>query len=295
MPDTRPRLDFVVVGAQKSATSWLYLCLRDHPGIHLPPVKREREYVGSAEYRRRGADWFFEQVGTPGAGQVVGDVSVEYLVDPCAPQHVAALAPSARAVALVRHPVDRALSAHGWLLRRGDIDERDAADALRRALDDEAAGRDTVHTGLLTTGDYDVQLARWVEALGAAHVYVDRFDRVASNPTSVLEGIYGFLEVDQAFEPPSRTERPKQNARSRLLVAAERLAPRSRLVRYATNRLNQLAARVAGPAPPPDLPADLRAALDARFAPHVAGLDRLVRQLPAANRPAQTFEDAWPR
>lgn len=30
---------FLVIGAQKSATTWLYYCLKEHPDIYFPPVK----------------------------------------------------------------------------------------------------------------------------------------------------------------------------------------------------------------------------------------------------------------
>jgi len=40
--------DFLVIGAQKSATSWLYFCLQNHPDIYLPS-KKELRYFDRAE------------------------------------------------------------------------------------------------------------------------------------------------------------------------------------------------------------------------------------------------------
>lgn len=292
MPERAP-LDFVVIGAQKAATSWLYLCLRDHPGIHVPPSKLEREYLGGSEHAEKGTEWFLRQLGTPEPGQVVGDVSVQYQGNPRSPAAVAAIAPAARVVLLAREPVDRALSAHAWLLRRGLTSEHDPVAALRHALADEAAGRDTPFVDLLTRGDYHLHLARWIDQFGPEAIYVERYDRVAQDPAGVIEGIYAFLGVDPSVRPASLGERPKQNARSKVLLAAERMAPRARVVRWAMNRLNQVAARVAGPAPPPPLPADLRAALDARFRDGRARLDALLEGVPASQRPARPFAEAW--
>jgi len=42
--------DFLVIGAQKSATTWLYYCLRKHPQIYLPPEKEIHYFDRSTEY-----------------------------------------------------------------------------------------------------------------------------------------------------------------------------------------------------------------------------------------------------
>ncbi len=54
------KIDFVGIGVEKSATTWIYNCLREHPEIFLPlkdnqkgshflnPKKEEREYYLSS-------------------------------------------------------------------------------------------------------------------------------------------------------------------------------------------------------------------------------------------------------
>lgn len=42
--------DFLVIGAQKSATTWLYSCLCKHPGLYLPPKKEIHYFDRSSEY-----------------------------------------------------------------------------------------------------------------------------------------------------------------------------------------------------------------------------------------------------
>ena len=44
------RIDLLLIGAQKCATSWLYECMRDHPQMWLPAKKREVKYLGSPYY-----------------------------------------------------------------------------------------------------------------------------------------------------------------------------------------------------------------------------------------------------
>jgi len=42
--------DFLVIGAQKSATTWLFHCLLKHPEIYLPPVKEVHYFDRSVKY-----------------------------------------------------------------------------------------------------------------------------------------------------------------------------------------------------------------------------------------------------
>ena len=45
---------FLGIGAQKAATTWLYRCLRVHPGIWLPPVKELHYFTHRSEDRHPG-------------------------------------------------------------------------------------------------------------------------------------------------------------------------------------------------------------------------------------------------
>ncbi len=68
---TSRTMDFAVTGAQKCATSWLYYCLRDHPGICVPDKKLEAGYIGGAMFAEQVTDWFFGRVSYAGEVQSV--------------------------------------------------------------------------------------------------------------------------------------------------------------------------------------------------------------------------------
>ena len=45
---------FLGIGAQKAATTWLYRCLKVHPGIWLPPLKELHYFTHQSEDRHPG-------------------------------------------------------------------------------------------------------------------------------------------------------------------------------------------------------------------------------------------------
>ncbi|MGH7669524.1 MAG: sulfotransferase family protein, partial [Gemmatimonadaceae bacterium] len=118
MPEAQPPIGFLVVGAQKGATSWLFYCLREHPQLCLPDKKRESDYIGGPTYRERGEAWYFGLFAGQLPGQLAGAVSVDYLFDTAAADEVWRVAPQAKLIAIVREPVDRAVSAYYWLIRK---------------------------------------------------------------------------------------------------------------------------------------------------------------------------------
>ena len=48
-------IDFFLIGAQKCATSWMYLCLKEHPEISVPKVKGDYFIVGEL-FNKNGED-----------------------------------------------------------------------------------------------------------------------------------------------------------------------------------------------------------------------------------------------
>lgn len=286
-----PAIDFLVLGAQKCATSWLYYCLRDHRDIHLPAKKREVEYLGGEAYEKNGLAWYLALLDGSRAGQRSGDVSVEYLFDPRAPPLVREHAPAAKLIVSVRDPIDRAVSAYYWYARKGGMDVLPSIEqSLRRAL---AVTRANVRAArrpgepqaeLITRGLYDVQLERYLGLFPREQVFVTLYEDIRDHPRSVLEALYAFLDVAAGFIPRSLTRRPKQNSYSPTLVALERLAPRGRLV----SRLADGANRLLGGSSPtrrPVLPPELVGELREVFRPHVDRTAALIRDLPCGNRP----------
>ena len=59
MSEVKEKIDFLIIGAQKSATSWLYDCISEHPQICVPKQKKEIEYIGGELYKKNGLEWYF--------------------------------------------------------------------------------------------------------------------------------------------------------------------------------------------------------------------------------------------
>lgn len=110
-------IDFVIIGAAKSATTWLQTQLQADPAVYMPDP--ELHYF-SREYGR-GEDWYLSQFSEEGEGRTVGEKSNSYLYEPEAAARLHRHLPHAKLIVQLRNPVERAYSNYCMLFRRGEV------------------------------------------------------------------------------------------------------------------------------------------------------------------------------
>ena len=95
-------IDFFIIGAQKSASTWLYRCLKEHPEIFLPEKKLDKNYIGSEWFNQEGVDWFEEQYKNVDSKSLIGEVSVDYIYDSNTPKNISPFVDRPKFLAILR-------------------------------------------------------------------------------------------------------------------------------------------------------------------------------------------------
>jgi len=295
----RTTLDFVLIGAQKCATSWMYYCLREHPELILPNKKLEAGYIGGPMFVEKGEDWFFARFQGD-ISKIRGDVSVEYLYDTAS---TAALTPylasSPKFIVSLRDPVDRMVSGYVWLIRRGYLPNV-AIDTGLAPLLEEPDGFPRPIDGLLEEvvrrSCYGPQLDAFASAFGADTLHVVFYEDVERNGLGTMQQIYGFLGVDTGFVPSSLNSAPKRNAYNKLLLEIENRFPKNKVVAKLSNIANQALSSGSKDGRQDVLSPELRAAFNEKFAPAIAETKAALWRIPQAQRPESDLLDKmWAR
>lgn len=104
----RSRIDFLGIGAQRAATTWLHKCLKRHPQIRLPTSKKEVHFF-NREYER-GLDWYYSQFGRRESNQIVGEITPNYLNVEEAAERIQCHFPETKLFCILRDPLHRAHS-----------------------------------------------------------------------------------------------------------------------------------------------------------------------------------------
>jgi hypothetical protein len=221
--------DFVIIGAMRSGTSSLSAALGDHPAIAKATVKELHYFDRHVD---RGSTWYRSRFPTPGqrarisraTGQpcLSGDATPNYLFHPPAAARIAELLPEARLIAMLRDPVERAVSGYYYSPDRRLHGRGMDPSAMHAAFEAEAArieaGEQRGVCDLPRPGDFDgtVYLARGIYA-DQFEVYLsvlprERFLIVESgeyfaDPSSGLDRVLGFLGLPPAAREPGKLRR----------------------------------------------------------------------------------------
>ena len=185
---------FIGLGAPKSATTWLYHCLREHPEIFVADSKEVMFFdYGNISGRLPTYEEHFSQAGN---AKAVGEFSTRYLASTRAPARIKKLIPDVKLIASLRRPADQVYS-HYWHLRRQNFHGLNASSELpsfEQALK-EMEGQ------LLTPAFYYRNLSNWFEYFDRSRIHIILYDDIQRSPGSVIRDLYSFLEVDTSFVP----------------------------------------------------------------------------------------------
>ncbi len=176
------------VGPQKSATTWLYRCLREHPQIAAPP--RDTIHYFDMFYAR-GEDWYAEHFRSARPGQRGFDPTYTYLRSPWAPARIARHNPSARIAVCLRHPIERAFS-HYWHEKKKRSIRYGFADVL---------GHYDLFASWIEPGLYARHLRRFLDHFPREQLLLQRFERLGADPAAFLGELLGFAQLEPDFEP----------------------------------------------------------------------------------------------
>ena len=168
MTDRHP--DFVIVGATKSATTWLHRNLQQHSAVFMPGI--ETHYFSRCF--ERGPAWYAAFFAPAEAHQLVGEKSTSYLEHPDAAARLRDALPELRVIIQLRNPIDRV-----WAHYCTDFRHR-------------AAGADLGGTELerLSAGALcHRHVARFFELFGRERLCITLYDDLDRDPASVLQRI----------------------------------------------------------------------------------------------------------
>ncbi|WES66184.1 sulfotransferase [Microbacter sp. GSS18] len=275
-----------ILGAPRSGTTSLHTWLQDmrHPDVFMSAVKEPHFFSGfdlpdleRAILQTTTEPDDYLALFTDGArARWRGEASSYYLADPDVAPRIAARAPEAKLIAILRDPVDRAFSHYLLYGRRG------AQKSFAATIDDIRS--DDVPTNpaydFIEHGMYAEQLSAYLRHFRRDQILVLYFDELRE-PTAVLRKVLDFLGADRAplegYEPAT-AQNAYSKPRNRLAAAVLsndalaraglRFVPRPLVRRIRGGLLSE------GDKPRIDL--QTRAELEAVFSPGLAALEELL-------------------
>ncbi|MGH7515389.1 MAG: sulfotransferase domain-containing protein [Gemmatimonadales bacterium] len=194
----------LIIGAQKGGTTSLFKYLVQHPDV-LRPITKEIHFFDL--HHTRGLAWYrsnFPYAHRLRGGGLTLDATPYYLAHPLVPERVAQLLPDIKLIAVLRNPIDRALS-HYQHEVRGGRESLSFAEAIAQEPERLAQEEERLRTqpdyysynhqrySYARRGLYHEQLERWLRHFPRSQLLVLQSERMFRDPSVAMGGVHRFL------------------------------------------------------------------------------------------------------
>ena len=204
-PETGALPDFVIIGAPKCGTTFLYNLLTKHP--HVEPAAFKEPHYFDLLFEK-GIEWyrgcFLPPRWKDGRRTITGEATPGYLYDTHAAERMADVIPEARLIAMLRNPVDRTYSSYQFFqVRHGQ--EKGTFEETIAAYLDRPHGDNLLHRSI-----YVDHLLRWSSFFSDEQMLVLKSEDVFECPQEMLKRVLDFLDLP-AWTPTDSDLQDKRN------------------------------------------------------------------------------------
>src|SRR5690606_27558532 len=176
------------IGPQKSATTWIYRCLQEHPQVAAPP-KDSIHYFDM--FYAFGRSWYETFFANARPDQKLFDPTPSYIRAAQAPARIAKENPGARIVVSLRDPIERAFS-HYWHMKKNRVITFEFSDVLDNY---------DLFSSWIEPGFYAEHIERYLEFFPREQILCQRFDDLERDPRLFLDQLLVFYGLDTNFTP----------------------------------------------------------------------------------------------
>ena len=177
------KINFIGIGAQKCASTWVHSVLSDHPEVAVLPGK---EIDFFSYYYNFGYEWYEKHICDVGTVKMIGEVSPSYFADSSdTPDRVFFYNPKMRIVLSLRDPIERAYSNHLNEVKLGHVTNQNLE--FENGLANNPM--------YLEQSRYGRQLARWFAVFPRDQVLVIFQEDIRDDSFGQARNLYRFLNV----------------------------------------------------------------------------------------------------
>lgn len=186
----------------KCATSTVCAYLEDHPDVYMVP-NCDPNFFSDNEKYSKGIGWYSELFRSFDGQKACGEGSNNYTAGEMFPdtaERIAKYNSNIKLIYMVRHPVDRIVSA--WLQNRSD-----SGDEVPANLDQAIIDR---HERFIDQSLYWKNISRYRLHFDEEQIFVGFMEDLRENSTSFFQRLTSFLEVDFVASIEKSHQNPSQ-------------------------------------------------------------------------------------
>ena len=200
--------NFIIIGAQKSASTFLQACLNDHPNIYLPTG--ETPFFESPDYEMSDIRELAREFQAKHEKRL-GIKRPNYIGKPEVPERIVTHLPNAKLLAVLRDPIDRAISAYYHNIKNGFLPVMDIETGMRKLLSEPAFAKKYERSAeIIEFGYYYKYLSKYSHYKQRNQLLTILYEDIVSEPLKTIQKAYRFLEVSHTHIPKTLNLRPQE-------------------------------------------------------------------------------------
>lgn len=212
--------DFIGIGAMKSASGWIFKCLREHPEVSNKNIK-ELYFFNKPYNYRKGIKFYLSIFKKAPVNTIKGEFTPSYMLSPHVASRIYKHLPNVKIIACLRNPAERAYSDY-----RYNIQEDGRFNLYKDFEDTLEKDKDFVERGF-----YYKQLKPYFDLFPKKNILIVFFEDLKKNPKEFIQNIFRFLGLKNVNYVP-------------LLVNQKLSKTGAYVITYKLPILNQLAYRI---------------------------------------------------
>jgi len=217
--------NFLIIGAPRSGSTYLYFCLREHPDVFMPEIRfmgdlhffnpKSEIDISSTKNWDKGLDWYESLFKDYSGQKAVGEKTASYLSDKETPQLIRQVLPQVKMIAMLRNPIQRAYS--DFWYHRGEIPKD--CDIIKASIIPELN-----RLKLIESGFYYEQILTYFKYFDRRQFSFHLLDDFKGKPLEEFRKVFTFLEVAPDFVPEYYNKKVNRAVRQGGLVYWIKLA-----------------------------------------------------------------------
>ena len=204
--------DLIILGAQKSASTFITDALQEHPKICIE--SDECAIFEDPDFELFDKNFFKNMhcvTSRPQKSGLFGIKRPSYIGRPEVPSRIKKYCPNAKLIAILRNPVDRAISAYFHYVNYGFLPLQNPNEGLRKILyDNNFRNKYKRSYEVLEYGLYGKYLSLYKSDELLHKMLVLFHDDITNNSRLELSKIFKYLEVDDISDKVDIENRPQQ-------------------------------------------------------------------------------------
>ncbi|MGF1697559.1 sulfotransferase domain-containing protein [Vibrio lamellibrachiae] len=181
------KVNFFHIGPQKTATTWLYNCLKEHPEVSV--ASRDAIQFFDINYHL-GEDWFESKF--PETTGIKVETSPSYIRSRLSLERIKHYNNDAKIIFCIRNPVERMLS-HFWHEKKKNSFSYELQDVFNNY---------DLFSSWIEPSFYAQKYELLIDIFGKENILVQVYDDLVKSPEDYIKDTYEFLGViDSSFSP----------------------------------------------------------------------------------------------